>query len=56
MPAVGLDDALNELVANDVLVAEADESDPVERAENVLHLLGYEHGDEMEAREAELGE
>src|SRR6188472_3690729 len=36
--AVRLDDALHELVPNDVFVAEADERDPVERAENVLHL------------------
>ena len=38
MELVGLDDALHELVPNDVFVAEADERDPVERAEDVLHL------------------
>src|SRR3989442_9780781 len=35
---VGLDDPLYELVPHDVLVAEADESDAVDRAEDVLHL------------------
>src|SRR5439155_25799262 len=38
MPAVGLDDPLYELVPDNVLVAEADEGDAVERAEDVLHL------------------
>src|SRR5690348_15612302 len=35
---VGLDDPLHELVPHDVLVAEADERDPVERAEDVLNV------------------
>src|SRR4029077_16154762 len=35
---VRLDDPLDELVADDVLVAEADEGDAVDRAEDVLHL------------------
>src|SRR5215204_3865018 len=36
--AVRLDDALHELVTDDVLMREADERDTVERAEDVLHL------------------
>src|SRR4029450_5523219 len=35
---VRLDDSLDELVADDVLVTEADEGDAVDRAEDVLHL------------------
>src|SRR6188768_636782 len=35
---VRLDDVLDELVPDDVLVREADECDPVDRAQNVLHL------------------
>ena len=35
---VGLHDPLHELVPDDVLVAEADERDAVDRAEDVLHL------------------
>ena len=35
---VGLDDALHKLVPDDVLVAERDERDPVDRGEDVLNL------------------
>src|SRR5262245_41754399 len=35
---VRLDDPLHQLVPDDVLVAEADERDPVEGAEDVLHV------------------
>src|SRR5205814_3821786 len=38
MQLVRLDDPLNELVAHDVLVAETDERDAVDRTEDVLHL------------------
>ncbi len=38
MPAVGLHDPLDELVPDDVFMAEADERDAVERAEDILHL------------------
>src|SRR5262249_61763126 len=38
MQLVRLDDALNEPVSHDVLVAEPDECDPVDRAEDVLHV------------------
>ena len=51
MALVRLDDPLHELVADDVLVSETDEGDAVESTEDLLHLLGYEHGAEMEARE-----
>ena len=38
MQLVRLDDPLDELVADDVLVSEADEGDALDRAEDVLHL------------------
>src|SRR5262249_2262922 len=36
--AVGLDDALHELVADDVAMVEADEADPVDALEDLWHL------------------
>src|SRR5436305_7397753 len=49
---VRLDDPLDELVPHDVLVAEADERDPVDRGEDVLHL---DQARGLLAREVDLG-
>src|SRR5918999_76032 len=62
---VGLHDPLHELVPHDILVAEPDEGDPVDRPEDVLHLdqarglllrevdLGHVAGDDDLGAEAE---
>src|SRR6185503_9326736 len=50
---VGLDDPLDELVADDVLVAEADEGDALDRAEDVLDL---DQAGRLLAREVDLGD
>src|SRR5262245_56378764 len=50
--AVRLHDALDELVPDNVLVAEADERDAVERAEDVLHL---NQARRLLARQVDLG-
>src|SRR4029079_10615789 len=50
---VRLDDSLDELVADDVLVPEPDEGDPIERAEDVLYLNQPRR---LIAREVDLGD